>query len=52
MGCLMSFEGGFFDIEERYVRLSEAGDPLEKLEAVVDWEFFRQPLAKGVEEIR
>ena len=26
---------GFWDIDERYVRLSEAGDPLEKLNMVV-----------------
>lgn len=25
---------GFWDIDERYVRLSEAGDPLEKLNGV------------------
>ncbi|WP_287140951.1 hypothetical protein [Mesorhizobium sp.] len=40
--------GGFWDIEERYVRLSEAGDPLEKLNAVVPWEVFRKPLAKAL----
>jgi IS5 family transposase len=35
-------------INERYVRLSEAGDPLEKLNAVVPWEVFRKPLAKAL----
>ncbi len=39
---------GFWDIDERYVRLSEAGDPLEKLNAVVPWEVFRKPLAKAL----
>ncbi len=27
----MRGQSGFWDIDERYVRLSEAGDPLEKL---------------------
>ena len=31
----MRGQAGFWDIDERYVRLSEAGDPLEKLNAVV-----------------
>ena len=31
----MAGQAGFWDIEDRYVRLSEAGDPLEKLDAVV-----------------
>ena len=35
---------GFWDIVERYTRLSAGGDPLEKLEAVVPWEVFRKPL--------
>lgn len=39
-------QAGFWDIDERYVRLSEAGDPLEKLNAVVPWEVFRKPLSK------
>ena len=29
---------GFWDIEERYARLSEVGDPLETLNGVVPWE--------------
>ena len=39
---------GFWDIDERYVRLSEAGDPLEKLNMVVPWEVFRKPLSKAL----
>lgn len=39
---------GFWDIDDRYARLSEAGDPLEKLNAVVPWEAFRKPLAKAL----
>jgi IS5 family transposase len=42
----MRGQAGFWDIDERYVRLSEAGDPLEKLDAVVPWDVFRKPLAK------
>ena len=41
-------QAGFWDIDERYARLSEAGDPLEKLNAVVPWEVFRKPLAKAL----
>jgi hypothetical protein len=36
-------QAGFWDIDERYARLSEAGDPLEKLNSVVPWEVFRKP---------
>ena len=32
---------GFFDVEERLAALSAAGDPLERLGAVVDFELFR-----------
>ena len=44
----MRGQAGFWDIDERYVRLSQAGDPLEKLNAVVPWEVFRKPLAKAL----
>lgn len=44
----MRGQAGFWDLDERYVRLSEAGDPLEKLNAVVPWEVFRKPLAKAL----
>ncbi|WP_420337133.1 IS5 family transposase [Roseibium sp.] len=44
----MRGQAGFWDIDERYVRLSEVGDPLEKLNAVVPWEVFRKPLAKAL----
>ena len=30
-----------FDLENRCASLSEAGDPLERLDAVIDWEIFR-----------
>jgi len=44
----MRGQPGFWDVDERYTRLSEAGDPLEKLNAVVPWEVFRKPLAKAL----
>jgi len=44
----MRGQAGFWDIDERYVRLSEAGDPLEKLNSVVPWEVFLKPLAKAL----
>lgn len=45
---MMSGQAGFWDIDERYERLSKAGDPLEKLDVVVSWEVFRKPLAKAL----
>lgn len=44
----MRGQAGFWDIDERYVRLSGAGDPLEKLNGLVPWEVFRKPLAKAL----
>jgi transposase, IS5 family len=44
----MRGQPGFWDVDERYARLSEAGDPLEKLNALVPWEVFRKPLAKAL----
>ncbi len=40
----MSGQPGFFDLSDRYAALSAAGDPLERLAAVVDFEVFRGPL--------
>jgi len=37
---------GFFDLAQRYDQLSDAGDPLVKLNEVVDWEGFR-PILEG-----
>jgi transposase, IS5 family len=45
---MMRGQPGFWDIEERYARLSEVGDPLERLSGVVPWEVFRKPLAKAL----
>lgn len=44
----MRGQPGFWDVDERYIRLSEAGDPLEKLNAIVPWEVFRKPLSKAL----
>ena len=44
----MRGQSGFWDIDERYARLSAAGDPLEKLDAVVPWDVFGKPLAKAL----
>lgn len=44
----MQGQAGFWDIDERYARLSASGDPLEKLNTVVPWEIFRKPLAKAL----
>ena len=44
----MRGQPGFWDVDERYARLSEAGDPLEKLNALVPWDVFRKPLAKAL----
>ena len=40
----MADQPGFFDVDERYAALSAAGDPLERLAAVVDFDVFRPVL--------
>ena len=35
-----------FDLANRYASLTEAGDPLERLNAVIDWEIFRPVLER------
>jgi IS5 family transposase len=40
----MRGQPGWFDLDERYAVLSAAGDPLERLAAVVDFELFRPEL--------
>lgn len=44
----MADQPGFFDLSERYKGLSAAGDPLERLLAVVDYEVFRGPLVAAL----
>ena len=41
-------QAGFWDIDERYALLREAGDLLEKLNSVIPWDVFRKPLAKAL----
>jgi IS5 family transposase len=40
----MADQRGLFDLDERYAALSKAGDPLERLAAMVDLEVFRAEL--------
>lgn len=42
----MKQQRGFFDEQDRLEKLSRQGDPLEKLNAAVDWEMFRSQLRK------
>jgi IS5 family transposase len=55
---LIDFEGvkmkqlGLFDIENRYDRIDKCGDPLMKLNEVIDWEEFRPGLMKVREKER
>ena len=44
----MAGQPGFFDLSDRYEVLSAAGDPLERLAAVVDFEVFRGPLVAAL----
>ncbi|MBV9530625.1 MAG: IS5 family transposase [Bradyrhizobium sp.] len=45
----MSRQPGFFDADERLLALSTAGDPLERLRAVVDFELFRPELEAALD---
>lgn len=40
------FQTGLFDCHERFAQLTEAGDPLVKLNSVINWELFRPELEK------
>ena len=42
----MNQQRGFFDEQDRLEKLSRQGDPLERLDAAVDWEMFRPQLRK------
>jgi hypothetical protein len=44
----MGSQPGFFDLDDRYVELSETGDPLERLGSVVDFEVFRPELDRAL----
>ena len=41
-------QSGFFDLEDRFGKLDQLGDPLRALNAVVDWSVFEPILAKGL----
>jgi IS5 family transposase len=45
----MGVQPGFFDLDERHGMLSAAGDPLERLAAVVDFGLFRDDLEAALE---
>ncbi|MDO9042532.1 MAG: hypothetical protein Q7U64_09355 [Desulfocapsaceae bacterium] len=38
---------GFLDFATRLQRIDKAGDPLEKINAAIDWEVFRPMLEKA-----
>lgn len=42
-------QNSLFDLENRYASLSKAGDSLERLNAVIDWEMFR-PILKRIDD--
>lgn len=41
-------QSGFFDLENRFGKLDQLGDPLKALNAVVDWSVFEPILEKGL----
>lgn len=43
---------GFFNEEKQLNRISELGDSLEKLNAIIDWELFRPILNKGMAKMK
>jgi transposase, IS5 family len=45
----MAGQAGFFDVDERLRALSAAGDPLERLASVVDFELFRAELEAALQ---
>ena len=42
-------QNSLFDLENRYPSLSKTGDPLERLNAIIDWEIFR-PILERVDK--
>jgi IS5 family transposase len=45
---MMRGQPGFWDLDDRYVRLSAVGDPLEKLNSIIPRPVFEKPLAKAL----
>src|SRR5713101_321727 len=44
----MMLQSGFFDLQDRFSKLDQLGDPLKALNEVVDWSVFEPILAKGL----
>ncbi len=42
----MKIQFGFFDLQNRFDKLSQGGDALERLNAIVDWAMFRADLER------
>ena len=45
-------QNSLFDLENRYASLSKTGDPLERLNAIIDWERFRPILERMDAKVR
>ena len=45
-------QNSLFDLENRYASLSKTGDPLERLNAIIDWEIFRAILERMDVKVR
>ena len=45
-------QNSLFDLENRYASLSKTGDPLERLNAIIDWELFRPILERMDAKVR
>lgn len=43
-------QSGFFDLQDRFAKLDQLGDPLRALNAVVDWSVFAPILEKGLKK--
>lgn len=43
-------QSGFFDLNDRFAKLDQLGDPLKALNTVVDWSVFEPILAKGLKK--
>lgn len=41
------FQPGFFDLDQRMQKIDSNGDPLTKIDKVVDWEIFRSAIEKA-----
>lgn len=43
-------QSGFFDLQDRFGKLDQMGDPLKALNAVIDWSVFEPMLTKGLQK--